>query len=227
MADNTQIVLVERPTGKLEASHFEVRQAPMPAAGDGQVVVRNILLSQDAANRAWMQGETYRKAMGAGEVMDGYGIGVVTASKSDKLAVGDIVGGVTGWQDYSVHKAHHLQKMPAGIRPLSHLISLYGIAGKTAYHGLIHVGQPKEGETVLVSAAAGSVGSVVGQLARAWGCRAVGIAGGPEKCRLVTQEFGFDACVDYKAPDLQGHRHCRRAGEMRLGDRYARLRCLH
>jgi len=200
---NRQVFLIERPTGKLEERHYELRSSDAPAPLDGQVQVRTLLISLDAANRAWMQGETYRKAMGAGEVMDGYGVGVVTASKSDKLAVGDIVGGVTGWQDYSVHKAHHLQKMPAGIRPLSHLISLYGIAGKTAYHGLIQVGQPMEGETVLVSAAAGSVGMFVGQIAKNLGCKAIGIAGGPEKCAWVTDTLGFDACIDYKGEHVR------------------------
>jgi len=134
---NRQIFLVEKPEGPLEERHYEMRTSDAPDAMDGQVQVRTLLLSLDAANRAWMQGETYRKAMGPGEVMDGYGIGVVTQSNSDRLAVGDIVGGVTGWQDYSVHKASHVQKMPSGLRPLSHAISLYGIAGKTAYHGLI------------------------------------------------------------------------------------------
>ena len=195
---NRRIFLVERPAGKLEESHFEMRTGDIPAPGDGQVQVRSLLLSLDAANRAWMQGDTYRKGVGAGEVMDGHGIGVVTRSKSDGFAAGDIVGAAVGWQDYSVHKARQLEKLPTDVKPLSHLISLYGIAGKTAYHGLVQVGRPKEGETVLVSAAAGSVGMFVGQIARNLGCRTIGIAGGPEKCAWVTDTLGFDACIDYK-----------------------------
>lgn len=200
---NRQIFLVERPAGKLQDSHFEMRSGEIPAPQDGQVQVRTVLLSLDAANRAWMQGDTYRKGIGAGDVMDGYGVGVVTASEAEGFAPGDIVGGALGWQDYSVHKARRLQKLPADVRPLSHLISLYGIAGKTAYHGLVQVGRPQEGETVLVSAAAGSVGMFVGQIARNLGCRAIGIAGGPEKCAWVTDTLGFDACVDYKNEPLR------------------------
>ena len=195
---NRQIVLVERPTGKLEERHFEMRTGEAPVPQAGQVRVRTLLLSLDAANRAWMQGDTYRKGVAAGETMDGYGVGAVDASESDAFAVGDIVGGALGWQDYSVQKAHRLEKLPADLRPLSHLVSLYGIAGKTAYHGLIQVGRPKEGETVLVSAAAGSVGMFVGQIAKNLGCRAIGLAGGPEKCAWVTDTLGFDACIDYR-----------------------------
>ena len=195
---NRRICLIEKPAGKLEESHFEMRTGDIPAPGDGQVQVRSLLLSLDAANRAWMQGDTYRKGVGAGEVMDGHGIGVVTQSKSDGFAIGDIVGAAVGWQDYSVHKAHRLEKLPADVKPLSHLISLYGIAGKTAYHGLVQVGRPKACEAVLVSAAAGSVGMFVGQIARNLGCRTIGIAGGPEKCAWVTDTLGFDACIDYK-----------------------------
>ena len=200
---NRQIFLVERPAGKLQESHFEMRSGETPAPQDGQVQVRTVLLSLDAANRAWMQGDTYRKGIGAGDVMDGYGVGVVSASAAEGFAPGDIVAGALGWQDCSVHKARRLQKLPAEVRPLSHLISLYGIAGKTAYHGLVHVGRPQEGETVLVSAAAGSVGMFVGQIANNLGCRAIGIAGGPEKCAWVTGTLGFDACIDYKNEPLR------------------------
>lgn len=195
---NRQIFLVERPSGKLQENHFEMRPGETPELQAGQVQVRTVLLSLDAANRAWMQGDTYRKGIGAGDVMDGYGVGVVSASAADGFAPGDIVGGALGWQDCSMHKARRLQKLPADVRPLSHLISLYGIAGKTAYHGLVQVGRPQEGETVLVSAAAGSVGMFVGQIAKNLGCRAIGIAGGPEKCAWVTDTLGFDACIDYK-----------------------------
>ncbi len=196
---NRQVFLVERPAGKLQESHFDMRTGEVPEPRSGQVQVRTLLLSLDAANRAWMQGDTYRKGVAAGDVMDGYGIGVVTGSESGVLAEGDIVGGALGWQDYSVHQARRLQKLPAEARPLSHLVSLYGIAGKTAYHGLVQVGRPQAGETVLVSAAAGSVGMFVGQIAKNLGCRAIGLAGGPEKCAWVTDTLGFDACIDYKS----------------------------
>ena len=123
---NRQIFLVETPAGKLQESHFEMRTGDIPAPQDGQVQVRNLLLSLDAANRAWMQGDTYRKGVGAGDAMDGYGIGVVTQSESDRFAAGDIVGAAVGWQDYSVHKAHRLEKLPAGVKPISHPISVDG-----------------------------------------------------------------------------------------------------
>lgn len=196
---NRQIILLEKPAGPLQESHFEMRSGDIPEPQDGQVQLRTVLLSLDAANRAWMQGDTYRKGIGAGDVMDGYGIGVVTRSAADGFAAGDIVGAAVGWQDYSVHKAHRLEKLPPDAKPLSHLISLYGIAGKTAYHGLVQVGRPQAGETVLVSAAAGSVGMFVGQIAKNLGCRAIGLAGGPEKCAWVTGTLGFDACIDYKS----------------------------
>ncbi|MEQ8702020.1 MAG: NADP-dependent oxidoreductase, partial [Bauldia litoralis] len=196
--NNRQIWLVEKPESALEERHFALREAETPEPGDGEVLVRTILISLDAANRAWMQGPTYRGEMAAGSVMEGFAVGEVVASKDGALAPGDLVAGLLGWQDYSVHAARRLRKLPRDYRPVSHFISLLGIAGKTAYHGLLQVGAPKEGETVLVSAAAGSVGAYVGQIAKAKGCRAVGIAGGAEKCAWVVNELGFDACVDYR-----------------------------
>jgi hypothetical protein len=148
-----------------------------------------------------MQGPTYRKAVKAGDIMHAYCIGEVVESKSEALATGDIVATEANWADYVTVKADHAEKLP-DYRPLSHLISGFGIAGKTAYHGLISVGQPKAGNTVVVSAAGGSVGMYVGQIAKALGCRAVGIAGGAEKCAWVTDELGFDACVDYRGDNL-------------------------
>lgn len=198
MTVNRQVVLLEQPKGALEESHYEMREAPAPEPGDGEVLVRTLLISIDAANRAWMQGATYRKEMTGGSVMDGYGVAQVVESKADGVAEGDIVACEVGWQDYSVHLARRVVKLPNDYRPLSHFISVLGIAGLTAWHGLMKIGQPKEGETVLVSAAAGSVGQYVGQIAKAKGCTVIGIAGGPEKCAFVTDELGFDACIDYK-----------------------------
>ncbi|MGB0508082.1 MAG: NADP-dependent oxidoreductase, partial [Pikeienuella sp.] len=195
MSQNREVVVAELPTGALTPDHFQFRDAPMPEPAEGQAVIRNVLMSIDAANRAWMQGATYREAVKAGDVMHTYSIGQVTASNDPKLAVGDMVASEAGWADYSLIKARGAIKLPA-YRPLSHMISLLGIAGKTAYHGLVGVGQPKAGETIVVSAAAGSVGCYVGQIAKALGCRAVGIAGGPEKCAWVVDELGFDACLD-------------------------------
>jgi len=200
---NTQILVREIPRGALEPGHFELTQAPMPEPAPGQVLVRHILLSLDAANRAWMQGDTYRKAVVAGQVMDGFGLGEVVASEDEGFAPGDLAAGMLGWQGYAALPARALIKLPGGYRPLSHFHSVLGIAGRTAYHGLLRIGEPKEGDTVAVSAAAGSVGQYVGQIARLKGARAIGIAGGPEKCAFLTGELGFDAAVDYKAEHVR------------------------
>jgi NADPH-dependent curcumin reductase CurA len=201
MRVNRQILLVETPTGKLGPEHFRMRDGEVPAPAEGQVLVRTRLISLDAANRAWMQGATYRSAVESGQVMAGGAVAEVVESKSPDFKPGDLVFGDAGWQDYAALPARELSKLPK-IEPMSHLISVYGIAGLTAYFGLLDVGRPKEGETVLVSAAAGSVGSLVGQIAKIKGCKAVGIAGGQEKCDWVVNELGFDACVDYKAGGL-------------------------
>jgi NADPH-dependent curcumin reductase CurA len=201
MTINRQVVIRELPQGELTNDHFELRDGEMPAIADGEIRIKTVLMSIDAANRAWMQGATYREAVKAGDVMHTYSIGEVVESKDSSLAVGDMVAVEARWAEYVTAKARHAQKLPA-YRPLSHLISVLGIAGKTAYHGLIGVGQPKAGETVVVSAAAGSVGIFVGQIAKALGCRAVGIAGGQEKCDWVVNELGFDACIDYRGGNL-------------------------
>lgn len=202
MSSNKQIIIATLPTGHLELSHFKVQTSPVPEPGPGQALVKTKLISQDAANRAWMQGATYRAAVKAGDVMHAYGLGEVVKSNDPSLAAGDLVFGECGWQEYYVAKAKHLEKAPRH-EPMSHLLSLIGIAGKTAYHGLVHVGQPKAGETVVVSAAAGSVGTYVGQIAKALGCHVVGIAGGAEKCNWLRTELGFDAAIDYKDPGFR------------------------
>ena len=197
---NRQVIVAELPKGELRPDHFQLTEAPMPEPGEGEALVRTILMSIDAANRAWMQGATYREAVKAGDVMHTYSIGQVVTSNDPKLSPGDIVATEAGWAEHVVVKAKRAQKLP-DVRPLSNLLSVMGIAGKTAYHGLIGVGHPKAGETVVVSAAAGSVGMYVGQIAKVLGCRAVGIAGGPEKCQWVVDELGFDACIDYRDAD--------------------------
>lgn len=198
---NVQILLTERPRGALSEAHFKRVSVPLAKPEPGQVLVRNILLSLDAANRAWMQGRTYRDAVSAGEVMSGFAVGEVVESTVPELSPGTIVTGDLGWQHYAALPARHLQKA-LDHRPLSHLLSVLGVTGKTAYHGLLKVGQPKPGETVLVSAAAGAAGSFVAQIARIKGCRVVGVAGGAEKCAWLKSTLGCDEAVDYKAGDL-------------------------
>ena len=194
---NRQVLLIEKPAGKLGPEHFKMSKGPVPEPKDGEALLRVRYISLDAANRAWMHGATYRAAVETNTVMAGGGIAEVVSSKAPGLAAGDIVFGDTGWQDYAAVPAKHLSKMPK-VEPMTHLLSVYGIAGLTAYFGLLDVGKPKAGETVVVSAAAGSVGSIVGQIAKIKGCRVVGIAGGKDKCNWLTSELGFDAAVDYK-----------------------------
>jgi hypothetical protein len=194
---NRQILLVEKPTGKLAPQHFKMTEGSIPEPADGEALVRVRYISLDAANRAWMHGATYRAAVEANTVMAGGGIAEVVSSRAPELAPGDIVFGDTGWQDYAAVRARHLTRL-AKIEPMTHLLSVYGIAGLTAYFGLLDAGKLKAGETVVVSAAAGSVGSIVGQIAKIKGCRVVGIAGGRDKCNWLTSELGFDAAVDYK-----------------------------
>ena len=196
---NRQITIAELPTGQLSPAHFTLGEAPMPEPKDGEVLLRVILMSIDAANRSWMKGATYRAAVQAGDAMPTYALCEVMTSNSPRLSAGDIVAAEATWSDYIVAPARKVQKMPK-VPTLSHLMSVFGIAGKTAFHGLVSVGKPMAGETILVSAAAGSVGGYVGQIGKALGCRVVGIAGGAEKCAWVTSEMGFDACVDYRDP---------------------------
>lgn len=204
MPTNRQFLVDHLPTGKLTPDVFRLSEGAMPTIGDGEVLVRARYISLDAANRAWMWGATYRAAVKAGEVMAGGAMGEVVESKAPGFAPGDLVWAETGWQDYAALKGQHLTKLgkaPAG-QPITYLMSVYGIAGLTAYFGLLECGQPKAGETVVVSAAAGSVGTLVGQIAKIKGCRVIGIAGGAAKCEFLTRELGFDAAVDYKAPEF-------------------------
>jgi NADPH-dependent curcumin reductase CurA len=197
MSGNRQILLVEKPAGKLAPEHFKLTEGGIPELGDNEVLLRVRYISLDAANRAWMHGATYRAAVEANSVMAGGGLAEVLSSNAEGFAPGDLVFGDTGWQEYAAVPARSLRKLPR-IEPLTHLLSVYGIAGLTAYFGLLHVGQPRAGETVVVSAAAGSVGSFVGQIAKIKGCTVIGIAGGVDKCRWLTSELGFDHAVDYK-----------------------------
>ncbi|NNE51785.1 MAG: NADP-dependent oxidoreductase [Sulfitobacter sp.] len=198
---NRQIIIDTLPTGTLKTDHYRMMETDMPQPAEGEVLLRVILMSIDAANRSWMKGATYRTAVNAGDPMPTYAICEVVESHSSSLTKGEIVAAEATWSDYITAPARTCQKLPK-VAQLSHLMSVYGIAGKTAFHGLISIGEPMPGETVLVSAAAGSVGGYVGQIAKAMGCRVVGIAGGSEKCKWVQEEFGFDACIDYRAPKL-------------------------
>ncbi|MGH1360396.1 MAG: NADP-dependent oxidoreductase [Burkholderiaceae bacterium] len=201
MQQNHQVIIRQLPEGNLTEAHFELKVGEVPVLEPGQVLMKTRLMSIDAANRAWMQGATYRAAVNAGDVMPTYAIGEVLESQDPSLSPGDLIAAESSWAEYVAIPARYAQKLTP-VEPLSNLLSVLGIAGKTAYHGLVDVGRPNPGETVVVSAAAGSVGMFVGQIAKALGCRAVGIAGGEEKCAWVTETLGFDACVDYRAGNL-------------------------
>ena len=198
---NRTVTVAELPTAELSQDHFKLVEGDMPEAGANEVLLKTLLMSIDAANRAWMQGATYRDAVNAGDAMPTYSVSEVVSSNSPRFKPGDIVGHEGVWSDHTVLPAHKLMKLPR-VSQLTHLISVYGVAGKTAFHGLLSVGRPLPGETIVVSAAAGSVGAYVGQIGKAIGCNVVGIAGGPEKCAWVVDELGFDACVDYRDPGM-------------------------
>lgn len=203
---NRQFRLKRRPVGRIKDSDFEYGESPIPLPQDGEAVVRNLYLSLDPTNRIWMSDvDQYMPPVQIGAVMRGGGIGQVVASKSPRFQVGDLVTGLVNWQDYSVARPNDpmpLRLLPKGLPiPLPTMLAACGMTGLTAYFGLLELGKPKPGDTVVVSAAAGAVGSVVGQIAKIKGCRTVGIAGGPEKCKLIRDEFGYDEAIDYKAPD--------------------------
>jgi NADPH-dependent curcumin reductase CurA len=202
MTTNRQIILAEMPRGRLTAASFQLAEGPIPEPAEGEVLLKARYISLDAANRAWMQGVTYRSALQAGQVMAGGSLAEVVESRAPHLAPGDLVFADIGWQAYGLQAGEHLGALPR-TAPLSHLLSVYGVTGLTAYFGLLEVGRPKAGETVVVSAAAGAVGSIVGQIARIKGCRVVGVAGGAEKCAWIRDVLGFDAAVDYKAGDVR------------------------
>jgi NADPH-dependent curcumin reductase CurA len=200
--ENQRIVLASRPEGWVTPENFRLEKASMPAPGDGEVLVKNLWLSLDPYMRGRMSdAKSYVKGVEIGEVMVGQTAGEVLESKNPGFRKGDHVLTQLGWQLYGATK--EVMKVDGSRAPLSYYLGVLGMPGMTAYFGLKEIGQPKAGETVLVSAASGAVGSVVGQLAKIWGCRAVGIAGGREKCDYVTRELGFDACIDYKAGKLR------------------------
>jgi NADPH-dependent curcumin reductase len=198
-----RIVLVSRPVGEPKPSDFRLEDLPRPEAGPGQLLLRTLWLSLDPYMRGRMSdAPSYAKPVGIGEVMEGGTVSEVLASKSDGFAPGDIVMGRTGWQSHAVAEGRAVRKVDRSLAPISTALGVLGMPGLTAYAGLLEIGQPKAGETVVVAAASGAVGSVVGQIARIKGARAIGIAGGQRKCRFVVEELGFDACVDHRAPDF-------------------------
>jgi hypothetical protein len=185
----------------VQESDFELRSSPVPAPRDGQVLVRNRWLSFEPAMRGWMEDRpNYIPPVAIGEVMRGVAVGEVVESRLEGFAPGDLVSGMTGWQEWGLGGGA-LRKLPEGADP-SLILSVLGLTGITAYFGLLDVGQPKEGDVVVVSGAAGATGSVVGQIAKLKGCRVVGIAGGERKCTWLTDKAGFDAAIDYKREDV-------------------------
>jgi NADPH-dependent curcumin reductase CurA len=195
---NRQWLYAKQPQGKLTSDTFQWTETAIPTPRDGEALVRTRMLSLDPANRAWMMGKTYRDALEPGQVMSGFAIGEVVESKASGLKPGDIVEGDWGWQDYAARPARHFTKRTTNA-PLELLVGPLSITGLTAYFGVLEVGRPKPGDTVLVSAAAGAVGTMAGQIAKLAGCRVVGTAGGQDKCDWLVRELGFDAAVDYKA----------------------------
>ena len=200
---NRQILLKSRPEGAPGLDNFELVQGAMPQPADGELVMRTLYLSLDPYMRGRMSAaKSYATPAAVGTPMVGGTVGEVVASRHPKYAVGDVVLGFGGWQEYALSNSAGLRKLDPAVAPISTALGVLGMPGMTAYVGLLEIGQPKPGETVVVAAASGAVGSVVGQIARIKGCRAVGIAGGADKCRFVTERLGFDACVDHRAPDF-------------------------
>lgn len=200
---NRQILLASRPEGEPTVDNFRLVETPVPALADGQVLVRNHFLSLDPYMRGRMNdAKSYAAPQPLNEVMIGGTVGEVVESKNEHFKPGDKVVGMGGWQEYTLVNASQrgvLQKVDTTHVPLSAYLGAVGMPGVTAWYGLVKIINPKAGETVVVSAASGAVGGAVGQLAKARGCRVVGIAGGPQKCAQVVEELGFDACIDYKA----------------------------
>ncbi len=201
---NRQVLLKSRPAGIPQAENFELAEAPVPALADKQFLVRNEFLSVEPAMRGWVSAvANYSQPVGIGEVMRAFAAGTVVASKHPGYTRGDQVMGMLGWQHYAVSDGSDItRKVKETDLPLSLSLGVLGLNGITAYFGLLDLGEPKPGDTVVVSTAAGAVGSAVGQIAKLSGCRTVGITGGPVKSKLCRDEFGYDAVIDYKAGDV-------------------------
>ncbi len=210
-AINRQFRLAARPVGLPKRSDWNLVEEPVPVPGDGEFLVHVGYISLDPAMRGWMnEGKSYVPPVGIGEVMRAGAVGEVIDSKNARFPVGSHVVGIFGVQEYALSNGKGVNLVDAKAVPLPVYLGALGMTGFTAYFGLLDVGQLKEGETVVVSAAAGAVGSLVGQIAKIKGCRVIGIAGGPEKCRMIVDEFGFDAAIDYKHDDVHAalKQHC-------------------
>ncbi|MFJ4145330.1 NADP-dependent oxidoreductase [Pseudomonas sp. NPDC089734] len=200
---NRQFLLAKRPVGQPGRKDFTYQEVPVADVAEGQILVRNQYLSLDPAMRGWMnEGKSYIPPVELGHVMRALGVGEVIASKNPQFAVGDHVQGSVGVQDYFLGEPKGFYKVDPELAPLPRYLSALGMTGMTAYFALLDVGAPKSGDTVVISGAAGAVGSVAGQIAKLKGCRVIGIAGGQEKCRSLTEELGFDGVIDYKNEDV-------------------------
>jgi NADPH-dependent curcumin reductase CurA len=198
-----RIVLASRPVGEPKVSDFRLEEYPVPQPGPGELLLKTKWLSLDPYMRGRMSdAPSYAKPVGIGEVMEGGTVNEVVGSNNDGFKPGEIVLGHTGWQTHAVSNGAGLRKLDPKLAPISTALGVLGMPGMTAYTGLAEIGKPKAGETVVVSAASGAVGSIVGQIAKIKGARAVGIAGGPEKCKYVKEQLGFDDCVDHRASDF-------------------------
>jgi NADPH-dependent curcumin reductase CurA len=208
---NHQFRLAARPVGMPKRSDWKYTEEPVGDPRDGELLVKLFYISLDPAMRGWMnEGRSYIEPVGIGDVMRAGGVGRVIASKNPRFAVGDHVSGVFGVQEYALSNGKGINKVDPRLAPLPVYLSILGITGLTAYFGLLDVGQPKAGETVVVSGAAGATGMAAGQIAKIKGCRVIGIAGGAEKCQYIVQQLGFDAAIDYKAEDVSKalRKHC-------------------
>ncbi len=203
MTTNKVVRLAQRPRGPVKPEDFDIRDEDLPEPGDGEIRVKSSYISLDPAMRGWMnEGKSYVPPVGIGEVMRGFAAGHVEASRHPDFKEGDTVTGLLGVQEYAVSDGKGVSRADTSLAPLQTWVGGLGMPGLTAYFGLLKVAEAREGDTVVVSAASGAVGQVVGQIGNIIGCRTVGIAGGPEKCDALKTEFGFDAAVDYKAGNL-------------------------
>ena len=204
MAENKRIILAERPEGMPTEQHLKLDSAPVPEPAEGQVLLRTIYLSLDPYMRGRMSAaKSYAQSVEIGSVMEGGTVCEVVESRDPDWKKGDLALAHCGWQTYAAVNPKGLKRLNPDDAPISTAVGVLGMPGFTAYVGLVEHGRPKPGETIVVSAASGAVGQVVGKLAQHWGCRAVGVAGGPDKCRFVTEEMGFDACVDHRSDTFE------------------------
>jgi NADPH-dependent curcumin reductase CurA len=200
---NQQILLKQRPQGMPGSECFDLVKGKIPAIAEGELLVKTEMLSIDPTIRGWIDRDTYLPAVEIGAVVRCAGAGTVIESKREGISKGDRVFGLLGWQEYAVLSAKEKPSVIPGGIPLEDALSVYGVTGLTAYFGLTEIGKPKAGDTLVVSGAAGGTGSIVGQLGKHYGCRVVGIAGGPRKCKWLVDELGFDAAIDYKSENVK------------------------